>query len=66
MFVISKLKSMVRIEPKHFSRPLPEAISDVLNAKLANKVVKDVGKYCHMLNRLNLMKLIENFNTMNF
>lgn len=63
MFVISKLKSMVRIEPKHFSRPLPEAISDVLNAKLANKVVKDVGKYCHML---NLMKLIKNFNTMNF
>ena len=44
MFVLSKLKSMVRIDPKHFNRGLPEAISDSLNAKLANKVLKDVGK----------------------
>lgn len=45
MYVISKLKSMVRIEPKDFYRELSEAISDALNAKLANKVLKDVGKH---------------------
>ena len=43
MFVISKMNSIVRIEPKHFNRELPDALSDVLNAKLANKVLKDVG-----------------------
>ena len=36
---------MVRIEPKDFYRELSEAISDALNAKLANKVLKDVGKH---------------------
>ena len=37
------MNSIVRIEPKHFNRELPDALSDVLNAKLANKVLKDVG-----------------------
>ena len=43
MFVLSKLSSIVRLEPKSFNRPLPDALSEALNAKLANKVVKDVG-----------------------
>jgi len=43
MFVLSKMTSIVRIEPKQFSKQLPDALSDALNAKLANKVVKDVG-----------------------
>ena len=51
MFVLSKLKSMVRIDPKHFNRGLPEAISDSLNAKLANKVSqqhKQRGDLCQL------------------
>ena len=52
MFVISKLKSMVRIEPKDFNRELSEAISDTLNAKLANKVLKDVGKQLSMISMM--------------
>ena len=43
MFMLSKLRSLVRLEPWGFDRPLPEALSDALNAKLANKVLKDVG-----------------------
>ena len=43
MFVISKMTSIVRIEPKMFGREMPEVVTDVLNAKLANKVLKDVG-----------------------
>ena len=43
MFVLSKMASIVRIEPRHFKQQLPDALSDALNAKLANKVVKDVG-----------------------
>ena len=43
MFVISKMTSIVRIEPKSFGREMPDVITDVLNAKLANKVLKDVG-----------------------
>ena len=40
MFILSRLKSLVRIDPKDFERPLPEALSDVLNAKLANKILQ--------------------------
>ena len=40
MFILSQLKSLVRLEPKEFNRPLPEALADVLNAKLANKIVQ--------------------------
>ena len=44
MFVLSTLKSMVRIDPKNFNRSLAESISDALNGKLSNKVVKDIGE----------------------
>ena len=40
MFILSRLKSLVRLEPKEFNRPLPEALADVLNAKLSNKIVQ--------------------------
>ena len=43
MFVLSKMTSIVRIEPSKFNKPLPDALSEALNSKLANKVVKDVG-----------------------
>ena len=43
---------MVRIEPKDFNRELSEAISDTLNAKLANKVLKDVGKQLSMISMM--------------
>ena len=43
MFVLSKMTSMVRIEPKQFHKALDDALTDALNSKLANKVVKDVG-----------------------
>ncbi len=43
MFVISELSSLVRLEPDTFDKDLPEALSDALTKKLANKVVKDVG-----------------------
>ena len=40
MFILTKLKSLVKIEPRDLNRSLPEALSDTLNAKLSNKVVK--------------------------
>ena len=40
MFILSRLRSLVRLEPKEFSRPLPEALADVLNAKMANKILQ--------------------------
>ena len=43
MFILTKMRSTVRLEPTSFERSLPEALSDVLTEKLANKVVKDVG-----------------------
>ena len=43
MFILTKMRSVVRLDPSTFERPLPEALSDVLTEKLANKVVKDVG-----------------------
>ena len=43
MFILTKMRSVVRLEPNSFQRDLPEALSEVLTEKLANKVVKDVG-----------------------
>lgn len=54
MFVISKITSLVRLEPRFFSRPLPDALSDALNAKLANKVLKDVGLVIALFDILNI------------
>ena len=43
MFILSKMKSVVRLEPSSFERSLPDALKDALTEKLANKVLKDVG-----------------------
>ena len=43
MFILTKMRSVVRLEPNSFQRDLPEALSEVLTEKLANKIVKDVG-----------------------
>ena len=37
------MSSIVRLDPRNFNRSLPDALSEALNAKLANKVVKEVG-----------------------
>ena len=43
MFILTKMKSVVRLEPSSFERSLPGALKDALTEKLANKVLKDVG-----------------------
>ena len=43
MFILTKMKSVVRLEPSSFERSLPDALKDALTEKLANKVLKDVG-----------------------
>ena len=43
MFILTKMKSVVRLEPSSFERSLPDALQDALTEKLANKVLKDVG-----------------------
>uniref|UniRef100_A0A6M2DMN0 DNA-directed RNA polymerase III subunit RPC8 n=1 Tax=Xenopsylla cheopis TaxID=163159 RepID=A0A6M2DMN0_XENCH len=43
MFILSEFKDVIRITPDLFNIPLKEAIIDELNAKLANKVVLNVG-----------------------
>ena len=40
MIILSRLKYRVLIDPKDFERPLPEALSDILNAKLPNKILQ--------------------------
>ena len=43
MFILTKMKSVVRLEPSTFERELPDSLSEALTEKLANKVLKDVG-----------------------
>ena len=43
MFILTKMQSVIRLEPRQFDRDLNEALSDRLNDKMANKVIKDVG-----------------------
>lgn len=43
MFILTKMQSVVRLEPREFSRDLNHALTDRLNDKMANKVIKDVG-----------------------
>ena len=43
MFILTKMKSVVRLDPNTFERELPDALSEALTEKLANKVLKDVG-----------------------
>ena len=59
MFVLSTLKSMVRIDPKNFNRSLAESISEALNGKLSNKVVKDIGEF--YFRHCGLLKYIASF-----
>ena len=43
MFILTKMRSVVRLEPNKFERDLPDALSDALTEKLANKVLNGVG-----------------------
>merc|ERR1712156_1015535 len=43
MFILSELKSLVRLLPKGFNKSLEEQLTDELNRKLANKVLLNVG-----------------------
>ncbi|XP_041986232.1 DNA-directed RNA polymerase III subunit RPC8 [Aricia agestis] len=43
MFVLSEMKDVIRITPQYFHQSLAESITTLLNRKLANKVVLDVG-----------------------
>eukprot|EP00842_Homolaphlyctis_polyrhiza_P004499 jgi/Hompol1/504/HPOL_005334-RA len=43
MFVLSRLKDIVRVLPKDFTKGLTEAITEGLNQKYANKVLHNVG-----------------------
>ncbi|KAG7296128.1 DNA-directed RNA polymerase III subunit RPC8 [Plutella xylostella] len=43
MFVLAEMKDVIRIEPEYFHQSLTESITTLLNRKLANKVVLNVG-----------------------
>merc|ERR1711973_1048213 len=43
MFVLSELKSLIRLLPKGFDKTLQEQLTDEINRKLANKVLLNVG-----------------------
>ncbi|XP_032520499.2 DNA-directed RNA polymerase III subunit RPC8 [Danaus plexippus] len=43
MFVLSEMKDVLRVTPEHFDQSLTESITTLLNRKLANKVVLNVG-----------------------
>ncbi|XP_026731667.1 DNA-directed RNA polymerase III subunit RPC8 [Trichoplusia ni] len=43
MFVLSEMKDVIRISPENFHQSLSESIATLLNRKLANKVVLNVG-----------------------
>jgi DNA-directed RNA polymerase III subunit RPC8 len=43
MYILVELKDVVRIAPNQFDLPLDEAIAEELNAKLANRVIVNVG-----------------------
>nr|ACO15726.1 DNA-directed RNA polymerase III subunit RPC8 [Caligus clemensi] len=43
MFVLSEVKSLIRLPALQLNRPLPEALSEEINRKLSNKVVLNVG-----------------------
>ncbi len=40
MFVLSEMQDTVRIEPHRFSQDMGQELSDELNKKFANKVLK--------------------------
>ncbi|XP_071954233.1 DNA-directed RNA polymerase III subunit RPC8-like [Antedon mediterranea] len=58
MFVLAEMMDTVRIQPWMFNNKLDTAVVDVLNRKLANKVVHDVG-LCIALH--DVSKLEESF-----
>merc|ERR1712126_451199 len=43
MFILSELKSLVRLFPRGFNKSLEDQVTDELNRKLANKVLLNVG-----------------------
>jgi DNA-directed RNA polymerase III subunit RPC8 len=43
MFILSRLKSLVRLPPAEWVKPLPDALADAINSKLANTVLHEVG-----------------------
>ena len=43
MFVLSEIKSLVRLLPKGFDKSLEEQLTDELNRKLSNRVLLNVG-----------------------
>ena len=43
MFVLSECTSLVRLPPRNLNKSLPDAITEELNRKIANKVLHNVG-----------------------
>ena len=43
MFVLSRLRCLVRLQPNRWESPLPDAVKDEINAKMANTVLHGVG-----------------------
>jgi len=43
MFVLSEIRTLIRLLPKGFDKSLDEQLTDEINRKLANKVMINVG-----------------------
>ncbi len=43
MFVLSKIEDQIRILPRDFHLSRPEALSNQINAKYANRIVHELG-----------------------
>lgn len=56
MFVLTRLRSLVRLPPPEWSRSMPEALLDILNKKMANTIVHEVGLVIGVFDILHIDK----------
>ncbi len=56
MFVLTRLRTLVRLEPDAWTRSLPDALVDKLNASLANTVMHNVGLIVSVFDLLEIDK----------
>ncbi len=54
MFNLCRLRCLVRLDPSEWDRPLPEAVKDALNQRLANTVLHKVGLVVGVFDLLDL------------
>lgn len=54
MFVLTKFRHSVRLDPSEWKRALPEAVTDAVNRSMANTVVHNVGLFVSVFDLLEI------------